>query len=137
MHALLGRAIRDRVPIMGFVQHTTPDMIEAGARQMVAEGYTTLYTKVGMGMERDVAVVAALRRGGGDGVQIRCDPNESWTPGHALRMAHKLVGYDLQYIEQPLRMRAISELAELRRRSPVPIAANQPSWLNWDILDLL
>jgi L-alanine-DL-glutamate epimerase-like enolase superfamily enzyme len=52
-------------------------------------------------------------------------------------MARQLAKYDLQYIEQPLRMRAISELAELRRRSPVPIAANQASWLNWDILDIL
>jgi L-alanine-DL-glutamate epimerase-like enolase superfamily enzyme len=122
---------------MGFVQHTTAQRIEADAKRMTAQGYTTLYLKVGMGMHRDLEGIEALRRGGGDQVQIRCDPNESWTPGHALRMAHAMVPMRLQYIEQPLRMRAISELAVLRRRSPVPIAANQTSWLNWDILDIL
>ncbi|MDP6059119.1 MAG: mandelate racemase/muconate lactonizing enzyme family protein [Pirellulaceae bacterium] len=137
VHALFGGAIRSEVPFMGFVQHTTPQKIEVDARRLVEAGYTTLYTKVGMDMASDVAAVAALRRGGGDKVNVRCDPNEAWTPSHALRMARALAEFDLQFIEQPLHMRAISELAELRRRSPVPIAANQSSWLNADILDIL
>ena len=91
VHAMLGGAIRDRVPIMGFVQHTTPEGIERDARAMAAAGYTTLYTKVGFGMERDLAAVEALRRGGGPGVQLRVDPNESWTPGHA-RSEERRVG---------------------------------------------
>lgn len=137
VHSLLGGAIRKHIEIMGFVQHTTPDRIEADARRMASQGYRTLYTKVGMGMDRDLEALEALRRGGGDEVEIRCDPNESWTPGHATRMAHAMAHLRVQYIEQPLRMRAISELAALRQRSPVPIAANQSSWLNWDILDIV
>ncbi|MSO21767.1 MAG: hypothetical protein EXQ58_00635 [Acidobacteria bacterium] len=127
IHALLGGTIRAQVPLMGFVQHTTPEKIEADARKMAAEGYTTLYTKVGLDRDRDLAAAAALRRGGGPCVQLRVDANEAWTPGTALRMAHALQEYDLQYIEQPIRMRNIRELAELRRRSPIPIAANQSS----------
>ena len=137
VHALLGGAIRSRVPIMGFVQHTTPEKIKRDARDMAAKGYTTLYTKVGLDMDRDLAAAAALRQGGGSKVQLRVDANEAWTPGTALRMAHALKPYDLQYIEQPIRMRNLRELAELRRRSPIPIAANQSSWLNWDIADIL
>lgn len=52
-------------------------------------------------------------------------------------MARALTHLNLQYIEQPLRMRTIDELALLRQRSPIPIAANQASWLNWDILDIV
>jgi len=137
IHALLGGPVRDRVPIMGFVQHTTPERIERDAERMASAGFTTLYTKVGLDRERDLAATAALRRGGGPQAQLRVDANEAWTPGTALRMAHALREYDLQYIEQPIRMRNIRELAELRRRSPIPIAANQSSWLNWDIADIL
>lgn len=137
VHVLFGGAIRSRVPIMGFVQHTTPHKMESDSRRLVEEGYTTLYTKVGMNMKSDMEAMASLRRGGGDAVDLRCDPNEAWTPGHAMRMAHALAEFNIQFIEQPLHMRAISELAELRRRSPVPIAANQASWLNWDVLDIL
>ena len=137
VHDLLGGKIRSRVPIMGFVQHKGPDEIETDARAMAAQGYTTLYTKLGLGMEDDVEAVEALRRGGGPKVELRVDPNESWTPGHAIRMAHAIAHLGVQYIEQPLRMRSIHELAVLRRRSPVPIGANQASWLNWDILDIV
>lgn len=137
VHALLGGKIRSQVPVMGFVQHTTAEKIEKDARRMVKEGYTTLYTKAGRGMESDLAAVRALRRGAPEHIPLRCDPNESWTPGHALRMAHLIKDLNIQYIEQPLRMRSIHELAVLRQRSPVPIAANQASWLNWDILDII
>jgi len=67
----------------------------------------------------------------------RIDPNEAWTSGDALRMAWRLKDLDLQYIEQPIAATSLSELAELRRRSPVPIAANQSSWLNWQTHDIL
>jgi L-alanine-DL-glutamate epimerase-like enolase superfamily enzyme len=137
VHALLGGAIRRDVPIMGFVQNTNTKQIEANAAKMVGQGYTTLYTKVGIDSEKDIAAVAALRQGGGDAVEIRCDANEAWTPGTALRMAHALAPFRLQYIEQPIKMRAIDELATLRQRSPVPIAANQSSWLNTDILEII
>lgn len=136
VHALLGGAIRQQVPIMGFVQNTTPERVEAEARNMVAMGYKTLYTKVGINEKRDLDAARALRRGAGAHIPIRVDANEAWSPGTALRMAHAMAELDLQYIEQPIRMRTLSELALLRRRSPVPIAANQSSWLNWDILDI-
>ena len=113
VHDLLDGSIRSQVSIMGFVQHTNPEQIEQDAAKMAAEGYTTLYTKVGMGMQRDLAAIEALR------------------------MAHAMQHLNVQYIEQPLRMRSIHELAVLRQRSPVPIAANQAGWLNWDILDIV
>ena len=137
VHTLLGGSVRSTVPIMGFVQNTEPAEIEADARRMVELGHSTLYTKVGISRERDLAATEALRRGGGDSVELRVDANEAWTPGTALRMARLLERFDLQYIEQPIRMRRLDELALLRQRSPVPIAANQSSWLNWDVLDIL
>ncbi len=137
IHALIGGAIRQQVPIMGFVQNTTPEQIERDAHQMVAMGYKTLYTKVGINEKRDLEATRALRKGAGPNIPIRVDANEAWSSGTALRMAHAMANLDLQYIEQPIRMRALSELALLRQRSPVPIAANQSSWLNWDILDIL
>ena len=137
VHVLLGGAIRQQVPIMGFVQNTTPEQIEREAHEMVSMGYKTLYTKVGIDEKKDLEAARSLRKGAGPDVPIRVDANEAWSPGTALRMAHAMANLDLQYIEQPIRMRALSEMALLRRRSPVPIAANQSSWLNWDILDIL
>ncbi|MDA0991610.1 MAG: hypothetical protein O3A51_12770 [Verrucomicrobia bacterium] len=81
VHALLGGAIRSRVPVMGFVQHTTPEKIENDARDMAAKGYTTLYTKVGLNMDRDLAAASALRRGGGPTVQLSLDSGDRTAHG--------------------------------------------------------
>lgn len=138
VHELLGGSVRDEVNFMGFVPyHPDPERVAAESRNLVREGYDTVYTKVGFGAANDLATARALRLGAGDGVQVRIDPNEAWSSDVALRMAHKLADLDLQYIEQPIRMDRIEELALLRHRSPVPIAANQSSWLNRHVLDII
>lgn len=138
VHALFGGAVRARIGFMGFVPyHPDPARVEREARALAAEGYGTLYIKGGFGEAADLAAVAAVRRGAGPGVKLRIDPNEAWTGDVALRMARALERFDLQYIEQPTRMDRLEELALLRRRSPVPIAANQSSWLNHELLDIV
>jgi L-alanine-DL-glutamate epimerase-like enolase superfamily enzyme len=138
VHALFGGCVRDRVEFMGFVPwHPDPARIETEARAQAAAGYRTLYVKGGFGERRDLISVAALRRGAGAEAKLRIDPNEAWSGDVALRMAQALREFDLQYIEQPTRMDRLEELALLRRRSPVPIAANQSSWLNHNVLDIV
>jgi L-alanine-DL-glutamate epimerase-like enolase superfamily enzyme len=138
VHALLGGRVRDTVEFMAFVPyHPDPARIEAEARRFAAEGYRTLYIKGGFGEENDLAAMNAMRAGGGPGLKLRMDPNENWTPDVALRMVHALKAFDVQYIEQPTRLDRLEELGVLRRRSPIPIAANQSSWLNHDILDIV
>lgn len=138
VHALFGGRVRDSIEFMAFVPyHPDTGRIESEARRFVAEGYRTLYVKGGFGESEDLAAVEALRRGGGPGARLRIDPNEAWSGDVAVRMVHALQPFDLQYIEQPTRLDRLDELALLRRRSPVPIAANQSSWLNHDILDII
>lgn len=134
---LLGGAVRDGIEVMGFVQNGDPDVMRRRAGDLAGAGFRTLYTKVGFGTASDVAAATALREGGGDDVEIRIDPNEAWAPGMALDMAHRLAGLRLQYIEQPTRAVGVSEMAMLRQRSPIPIAANQSSWVNENVIDLV
>jgi glucarate dehydratase len=138
VHALLGGRIREAIEFMAFIPyHPKPERIEAEAARHASAGYRTLYIKGGFGEEEDLAGMEALRRGGGPGVRLRIDPNEAWTPDVAVRMVHAMQSFDLQYIEQPTRFDRLEELATLRRRSPIPIAANQSSWLNHNILDIV
>jgi L-alanine-DL-glutamate epimerase-like enolase superfamily enzyme len=138
VHALLGGRVRDVAEFMAFIPyHPDPARIEHEARAHAAQGYRTLYVKGGFGEAEDLRAVEALRRGGGPSVKLRIDPNEAWSGDVAVRMVHALQRFDLQYVEQPTRMDRLDELALLRRRSPVPIAANQSSWLNHDILDIV
>ncbi len=138
VHALFGGRVRDRIEFMAFVPyHPNTRRIEEEARRFAAEGYGTLYIKGGFGEAADLAAMAAMRRGGGPGKRLRIDPNENWSADVAVRMVHALANFDIQYIEQPTRLDRLEELAVLRRRSPIPIAANQSSWLNHNILDIV
>ena len=138
VHALFGGRVRDHVEFMAFVPyHPDTRRIEAEARRYAAEGYRTLYIKGGFGEAADLAAMEAMRIGGGPGKLLRIDPNENWTGDVAVRMVHELRNFDIQYIEQPTRLDRLEEMAVLRRRSPIPIAANQASWLNHNILDIV
>ncbi|HET8588762.1 MAG TPA: mandelate racemase/muconate lactonizing enzyme family protein [Nakamurella sp.] len=138
VHALLGGRVRDTVEFMGFVPyHPDPQRIAAEAERLAGQGFRTLYVKAGFGPQQDLAAAEAVRRGGGPGVQIRIDPNEAWTFDVARRMVFALQEFDLQYVEQPLRGDRLADMAALRRLSPVPIAANQSSWLNHNTFDIL
>ncbi|MFN0167196.1 MAG: mandelate racemase/muconate lactonizing enzyme family protein [Bryobacteraceae bacterium] len=137
VHTLFGGSVRDEVPFMYFVQRKALDEIQQDARRAVAAGFGTVYTKVGLDFESDVAVVKALREAIGRAVQLRVDANEAWTPGTALRILEQMKPYDLQYIEQPTRMSDIETLKWLRQRTTVPIAANQSSWTNKDLFQVL
>jgi glucarate dehydratase len=127
LHRLWGGAWRTR---SGFHADLVPDAPEAmaeDARGRVAEGFRTLYLKVGFAPEQDEARVRAVREAVGDGPRLRIDANGAWSPGLAKRLLDRLAAYDLEYAEQPIPPGDPAELARLRARVAVPILAHESS----------
>ena len=84
----------------------------------------------------DIAQVETVRRAVGDSVQLGVDANQGWrvalvedAPLWSLQRATDFAGvcaeHDVAWLEEPLDMYAWDELAELRRRSGVPIAGGE------------
>jgi L-alanine-DL-glutamate epimerase-like enolase superfamily enzyme len=84
----------------------------------------------------DIAQIATVRRAVGDTLQIGVDANQGWrvaliddaplwTLERAADFARACAEHDIAWLEEPLDMYAWDELAELRRRSPVPIAGGE------------
>jgi len=71
----------------------------------------------------DVDRVAAVRDALGPSGKLRIDANGGWDVDQAARMLTRLAGYDLEYAEQPCP--SLDELAELRKRVDVPLAADE------------
>lgn len=71
----------------------------------------------------DVDRVAAVREAIGTGGRIRVDANGGWSVDQAARMLGKLARFDLEYAEQPCA--TLDELAALRRRTDIPLAADE------------
>ena len=122
VHTFFGGPLRRQVSFMFFVQRKGLAEMAADARRAVEAGFRTVYTKVGLDYESDVAAVKALREAIGPNARLRVDANEAWSPGTAVRILKEMARYDLEYIEQPIAMRDVEHLKALRARTSVPIA---------------
>lgn len=137
VHSMLGGPVRREVPFVYFVQRKAPEEMAADAVRATEAGFGTVYTKVGLTYESDIAVARAMREAIGPGPRLRLDANEAWSPGTALRILRELEPYDLEYIEQPIPFGDVLQLRTLRQRTTVPIAANQGSWTNRELYNVL
>ncbi|MGA9148178.1 MAG: o-succinylbenzoate synthase [Candidatus Nanopelagicales bacterium] len=127
------QAVRDRVPVNAIVPAVSPhDAAAMAYRAYVGDGCTTVKVKVaeaGQSLEDDVARVAAVRSAhwsaGVHHPAIRIDANGAWTVAEAVTAIRELdnASGGLEYVEQPCR--TLDELAELRTRISVPIAADE------------
>jgi L-alanine-DL-glutamate epimerase-like enolase superfamily enzyme len=133
-----GGTLKRSFPSMYYVQAQADldDMIEQ-ARDAVGRGFGTIYFKVGIEEERDVALVRRMRAALGPRPKIRVDANEAWSVGTAVRILRRMEPYVVEYVEQPVSMFDIDGLAHVRRASGVPVGANQTSWGEHAILEIV
>jgi len=89
------------------------------ARLALESGCGTVKVKVG-DVEGE-ARVAAVRAAVGPNVRIRLDANGAWDVDTALAELRRLAVHDVELVEDPVA--TLEELAALRRRSPIPVAA--------------
>jgi len=68
-------------------------------------------------------VIAAVREAAGPRVALRVDVNGRWDVERAEAEIAELAKYGIEYVEQPVA--TLEELAELRRRVSVPLAADE------------
>ena len=138
LYKLFGGKLRPRVQYMYFSQAGIPtgERVEE-AKDAVKKGFTTVYSKGGWDNEADIEIMAEMREALGPSIQLRLDANESWTMGTAARMLRRLEQYDLEFVEQPVRLDDLDALCRLRAISSVPIGANQSGWTALRILEII
>jgi len=109
------------------VNVTVPAVPPRQAREIVAaSGCRTAKVKVaeaGQSGAEDVARVEAVREAIGPEGRVRVDANGGWEVDRAETMLRALSAFGLEYAEQPCA--TLAELAELRRRVGVPVAADE------------
>jgi len=117
--------VRDRVPVNAIVPAVSP----SDAFELVkAAGCGTAKVKVADArgsLGADVERVAAVRDALGPGGTVRVDANAAWTVDEAvtaIRALDRAAG-GLEYVEQPCP--SVAELAAVRRRVDVRIAADE------------
>lgn len=129
LHDLLGRALGlsvgelwgqrrvGEIPLCWIASDDVDEGLEAG--------YRAFKVKVGLGsLEADVRRVEAVRAAAPDAT-LWVDANQAYTFGNALRLARALDPLGVAVLEQPLRANDPIGHAELRRRSPIPVALDE------------
>lgn len=136
VHELLGGAVREEIAYFGFAQGESAAEIAADARHLQQAGFDVIYFKLGRGDALDLQIASSVREALGPAHRLRADPNEQWAPDHALRMARKLVEFDVEVIEQPTHCESIPALAQVRTRSPIAISADQSVFSPYDAFNV-
>ncbi|MGB9377030.1 MAG: o-succinylbenzoate synthase [Mycobacteriales bacterium] len=116
--------VRDSIP----VNVTVPAVGAEQAAAIVAAsgGCRTAKVKVaevGQDLAEDIARVEAVRAAIGPDGRVRIDVNGRWSVDEAVAAITALAGFDLEYVEQPCA--SLEEMALLRRRVDVPLAADE------------
>jgi len=139
---LLGGA-KKKVPAyitFGLMELDREQLVEM-ARRYVREGQDKLKMVVAINDAEDPAEdasrVRAVREAVGDDVELMIDANYQFSFNRALELAKKVEPYNIAWFEEPLYGNDARLLADLRRRTTVPIAAGQNEGSRFRHLELL
>ncbi len=107
--------VRERVEVSALIPRVPPD---EAADLAAASGCRTFKVKVG---DKDSKARVRAVRDAMPGARVRLDANGAWDEEQALTELRELAQLEIEYIEDPVP--TLEPLARLRRRSPVPVAA--------------
>jgi len=102
-----------------------PKHMAAQAKDIVAQGFEAVKLKLGDGWPTDLERVSEVREAIGPDIPIRIDANQGWDFPQALRLLDGMSMLGVQYCEQPLAAHLFEDMAHLRRKSRVPIMADE------------
>jgi len=115
----------------------TPEKMAERAKKFLQAGYRKLKIKVGQDPDLDLARLEAIRATVGFECALSIDANQGWTVPQAVRALQKMEKFDIAFVEQPVAWWDISGLAEVRRRSPIPVMADESLFTPHDAIRLV
>lgn len=118
----LGEPGAEAIPVNLTLPAGPPEDAAKAAAAGLRAGYACFKLKVGLPDDDDR--VGAVREAIGPWPALRLDANGAWSPAAAVAAIEGLARHDLQLVEQPCA--TLEELAEVRARVEVPIAADEP-----------
>jgi L-Ala-D/L-Glu epimerase len=118
---------RHRVDTDVTVSAGETDQLAADAKARIEEGFDVVKLKVGTDHVTDIERVKAVRDSVGDGVRIRVDANQGWTPRAAITVIRALedAGVALEFVEQPVAAHDLDGLAQVTSAVDTPVMADE------------
>jgi len=114
----------------------SPEEMAAKAVRFKRQGAQVLKVKLGKGPEADIARISAIRDAVGFETTIRVDANQGWTYDNAVRALQGLQIFDIEFCEQPMRSYDDPLLVQLRKKTTIPLMADESCYDHRDALRL-
>jgi len=126
---LLGghRDYADAYVTYGFGDYSADQLVELG-HSLMEDGHTRLKMLVGVskgGYREDAERVRRVRRDLGDGLLLAIDANEKLGLEEAVQLCRLIEDCEIAWFEDPMRRNDPRDLASLRSRTSIPLAAGQ------------
>jgi len=140
---LIGTPLRDRVP--AYASMLMPDTTGEVAERVAAlreQGFTAIklgWGPLGKDPDHDVALAAAAREAGGDGVEILIDAGLGYVAdvATAVRVARGLEELGVFWLEEPFEPDEYEAYAELADSVDLPVAAGEQDVTRWGFRELI
>ncbi len=114
-----------------------PDTAAQRAKRMTDAGWKAIKVKIGRDSKADVARLTAVRRAIGPDVFLSVDANGGYTVEQAVWVGARLEKLEVALFEQPTRRGDHVAMAEVRRRSGIPIMADESVFTPQDVIDVI
>ena len=101
----------------------------------VAEAREYPILKIKLGTDRDAEIVRVIRNAAPE-KRLRVDANAAWTAKHAVRMSDFLAEHGVEMLEQPVAANDIEGLRFVRKRSKLPVFADESCLVASDVARL-
>ena len=117
----------DSIPINGLVWMGKKDAMLSGIQQKLNDGFHCIKLKIGaIDFESELALLQTIRSEFTPAdIELRVDANGAFLPAEALEKLKRLSEFQIHSIEQPIRQGQSLEMADLCRRSPIPVALDE------------
>ena len=148
VYSLLGGPLRDRIRIYRGAGGDTPEKAAENAKACVQEGYTAMKASVYGGrparivespafVERVTANFAAMREAVGPEVDIAIDFHGAISPQTSMLLIKALEPYHPMFVEEPVQCQNVAVLADLARKTHIPIATGERIFTKWGFREIL
>ncbi|MCL2784145.1 MAG: o-succinylbenzoate synthase [Propionibacteriaceae bacterium] len=115
--------VRSSIEVNVTIPACDPETAHRLARESDCRTAKVKVAQTGHTLAEDLARVEAVRDAMGADAKLRVDANGAWSVDEAVQALSQLDRFDLEYAEQPCR--TVEELAVLRRKTSIRIAADE------------
>ena len=143
LHQLLGGKAREDFVVYGYgmmlqKRNDLASAFEQEVKNIVEMGYTASKMKLGLGVDGDRELPAAVRRGAGDGFKLMADSNHAYTVGEAIQLGQTLRDLAFYWFEEPVMPEDYNGYKAVRQALPgINIAGGEAEWTRFGHRELI